>query len=1632
MSNWGLPKNVLAEYHKKGVTEMFDWQCECLSNTKVLFDGSNLVYSAPTSAGKTLVSEILMTKIVLEKKKKALMILPFVSVVREKMNYLQELLTPAGLRVEGFFGGYHPPGGFEQINIAICTIEKANSIVNRLLETNKLSEIGVIVVDEVHLIGDSSRGYILELLLAKVMYMCEKFAIKIQIITMSATLPNLQLLQKWLRAELYHTDFRPVELREMIKIGSTLFDAKLQILREIPSNNPIFARDQDNVAQLCLETILEGCSVLIFCPGKDWCEELATNIARIIHEFRKLQTPEAKKLVEQIQVEPIKELKMQLINSPGGLEQSLDTVLTYACAYHHAGLTAEEREIVENGFKMGVLKIIVATSTLSSGVNLPARRVVIRSPMFGGKIMDSLTYKQMIGRAGRKGKDTLGESILICTEAQKKAGESLISTKLQPLTSCLDVHDHIHLKRAILETIASNVVQTRTELESFMKCTLLCTEKGSNFTYFTNSDTKNSSDPIASSISFLLEYEFVRLQHNEDLNEEIFVATKLGTACLSASLPPNEGFMLFSELQKSRQCFVLESELHAIYLVTPYSVCYQLHDVDWLSFVDLWEKLPKAMRRIGEVVGVKNAFLMKAMRSKSNLDQKSLQIHKRFYIALALQELVNEVPLNRVAAKYKCSKGMLQTLQQMASTFAGIVTSFCTALNWDLLALIVGQFKDRLFFGIHRDLVDLMQLPDLNAQRARALFNAGITDLRDLATSDTFTIEKILHNSLSFDTEKQKEGEAQYEAAERKNLRKLFITGKSGLSISEAAKTLIEQARNFLTLEMGVNNVDWSKKEEKMEENVEKSSKKRKSSEILDSEANTPQPKKLLNKSHGMKLRSSMSPRESPQASSTFKTPTSPLNISRTGKRLSNTQNLNKSSEEIECSQGVYSTRSRIGRSRVAQRTQRTQIPQKAQIQTSPVLISSPNESLITSDEFIITLDDSLGDNPSLFHQSLLMNVSESISTGENFGFKELHIVDVCKNRKFFEAFEKEIKEKVSEMSVSVGISSHEAPVKLTIGGNLLQNHHKTLTGEENFKFKVTSETFLEGIAFCFSENYVYYLTMQDKDNDPFITTHGKVKLIKDLLKRSDVTLTFYDAKEHLKALSHAFEGILTVNAKIFDPKVANWLLQPDSDNNLEEMISKYARKTEGVWKMLQKGGSFNSVALNYGREDDARMRSCVESCVVQSVIKEQIEQLQDTGSGYLFKSFTDMEMPIQTLLYKMEFYGMAVDKDRLVTLKDLCLSLQKEMLKEIFKLVGHKFNIESTTEVAKVLKLQKKPGKTRASTSKDTLKKLNCPIADLIMQYRQLSAALTKFLYPFIKNGIESGRIHSKSCYTNTGRLSMYEPSLQNVSKNFVVSLENGAKVHEISCRSAFRVPAGRLILSADFCQLELRILTHLSQDPSLIRIMNSDEDVFRSIAAAWYKTSVADVTVKQRNDAKQICYGIIYGMGLRGFAEALETTEEEAFALIEQFHLTYPGIRNYTEIIVNKARRKGFVETLIGRRRYLPKIKDGNAKEQHQSERQAVNTTIQGSAADIAKHALIRMEKNLQKYEKELGIGPKNDVNLILHVHDELVYEVPADKITKIAKVLRHSMENCIKMSIPLRVKMKMGRSWGEMTEI
>ena len=332
LSNWGLPECVVDSYKDRGIRTMFPWQVECLTvDSGAVLAGANLVYSAPTSAGKTLVAELLMMKRVFETQKKALLILPFVSLAREKMFHLQSVLRDAGIRVEGFMGSQSPAGGLKTTDIAVATIEKANSLVNRLLEEGKLDNLACVVVDELHMLGDQSRGYLLELLLTKILYTAGD---KVQVIGMSATLPNLSDLSNWLKASLYTTNFRPVPLTELIKIDSTLLDTNL---KPVGAVRPTIAlpNDTDNISWMCLETLMESHSVLLFCPIKSWVESLAETIAG---DFYQVGRPdpgdtdpdrvEARtRLQAQLSGDRLAEVLEQLARCPAGLDATLAKVI---------------------------------------------------------------------------------------------------------------------------------------------------------------------------------------------------------------------------------------------------------------------------------------------------------------------------------------------------------------------------------------------------------------------------------------------------------------------------------------------------------------------------------------------------------------------------------------------------------------------------------------------------------------------------------------------------------------------------------------------------------------------------------------------------------------------------------------------------------------------------------------------------------------------------------------------------------------------------------------------------------------------------------------------------------------------------------------------------------------------------------------------------------------------------------------------------------------------------------------------------------------------------------------------------------------------------------------------------------
>lgn len=264
--------------------------------------------------------------------------------------------------------------------------------------------------------------------------------------------------------------------------------------------------------------------------------------------------------------------------------------------------------------------------------------------------------------------------------------------------------------------------------------------------------------------------------------------------------------------------------------------------------------------------------------------------------------------------------------------------------------------------------------------------------------------------------------------------------------------------------------------------------------------------------------------------------------------------------------------------------------------------------------------------------------------------------------------------------------------------------------------------------------------------------------------------------------------------------------------------------------------------------------------------------------------------MPMQIALYKMEMFGFPTSEESIRKLNQEMQSTLKRLEARIYEMNGSKFQLGSSSAVAKVLGLHRKAN-GRVCTSKQILEKIDSPISNLIMTYRKLTTALSKNIQPLLKT-VKNNRIHSESIsFTATGRISIHDPNLQNVAKNFEVNLGNEKKV--ISCRSVFFPPPGKCMISSDFCQLEMRILAHLSQDKILLEIMSTETDIFTAISAKWNKISEPQVSEDVRNGTKQICYGIIYGMGMKSLADSLKCTEQEATMLSEQFHASYPGIR-------------------------------------------------------------------------------------------------------------------------------------------
>jgi len=411
--------------------------------------------------------------------------------------------------------------------------------------------------------------------------------------------------------------------------------------------------------------------------------------------------------------------------------------------------------------------------------------------------------------------------------------------------------------------------------------------------------------------------------------------------------------------------------------------------------------------------------------------------------------------------------------------------------------------------------------------------------------------------------------------------------------------------------------------------------------------------------------------------------------------------------------------------------------------------------------------------------------------------------------------------------------------------------------------------------------------------------------------------------------------------------------------------------------------------------------------------------ELAEQGLSTLF---TDMEMPLLSVLFRMEQNGVALDT---TLLRDMSQGLDQKMKRleaEIYDCVGHKFNINSPQQLGAILfdglKLpharKTKSGYSTDATVLDGLRDVH-PVIEPLLEYRQIMKLKSTYIdaLPALIDR-ETGRVHTNfnQTATATGRLSSSEPNLQNIP----VRTEEGPQV-----RQAFIAEGDCLLLAADYSQIELRIMAHLSQDPGLLAAFARDEDIHAATASQVFGVPLSEVSPPMRRVAKTVNFGVIYGISDYGLEQATELSRQEAAQFIAAYFEKYKGVKAYLEATKNQAREKGYVQSVSGRRRYIPEINSFNAQVRQAAERMAVNMPVQGTAADIIKLAMIELQRRMD------GLGLRS--KMILQVHDELLFEVPPNELEKMKSLVLEIMPNALILSVPLKVEFKVGKSWGQM---
>jgi DNA polymerase-1 len=554
----------------------------------------------------------------------------------------------------------------------------------------------------------------------------------------------------------------------------------------------------------------------------------------------------------------------------------------------------------------------------------------------------------------------------------------------------------------------------------------------------------------------------------------------------------------------------------------------------------------------------------------------------------------------------------------------------------------------------------------------------------------------------------------------------------------------------------------------------------------------------------------------------------------------------------------------------------------------------------------------------------------------------------------------------------------------------------------------------LLGISISFKAHEAYYISFDEKD----LNSGDKINLLKSILEDKAILKIGQNLKFDIRMLKKY--GV-EVNGEIFDTMVAHYLIQPEQRHNLNALSEQYLNYTPvSIESLIGKKGK------NQGNMENVALEKVVDYAAEDADLTWQLFEIlkPELEKEDLSKLAEEIEMPLVYVLADMEQAGVKIDTEILKIAEKELVEDIIGIEKSIFDLAGVEFNIASPKQLGEILfdrlKLSSEAKKTKTkqySTGEDVLVKLKDKheIVGLVLEYRSLKKLLSTYVeaLPKLINPI-TGRLHASFNQTlvATGRLSSNNPNLQNIP----IREERGREI-----RRAF-IPEDKTasILSADYSQIELRLMAHLSKDENLIDAFKKGEDIHTATAAKIFSIDPKEVTREMRSKAKTANFGIIYGISAFGLSQRLNIPRTEAKDLIDGYFNSFPGVKAYMDLCIKNARETSCVYTIMGRKRYLPDIHSRNAVVRGVAERNAINAPIQGSAADIIKIAMVNIHKRIKSENLK--------TQLILQVHDELNFEVPANELETMKSILKEEMESAIKLSVPLTIDMGTGANWLE----